>query len=640
MKAKWRLPLFLLTAIFYCIPGVAQQTNITFADNRAYITFEGIDDWEFKPVQVGDKFGFSTELVTGKWGTTSPSGKVEIYPLFDKVCRFVNGYAAVKLDGLWGVIDISACFVIKPAWEKVWSPANDGHPGELTMRFSGDGVDSNDLYEVDPLEDWTNGFNPGVFPLRKDNAWHLINADGDQLSDTAYPELMTMACDRAAAIKDNLWGFLGPDGLPAVPFQFTEVSNFSEGLAAVRKDNFWGYIDVNGKTAILEQFDQAEEFASGTAIVVAKGNYGIINQAGNFLVKPEFPYINKLPESDLFMVCTNFKAGLFHRKSGMIMPPVYDNCKVLPDGNIIATLDGQQGLFDLEGKVMLPLAPRNLSCIGESIILSTDETSLALYNPADKSFVERDYLAIKPFSDGRAAFQNREGMWGFLDKNLNEVIPADFTWVTDFKGSQAATENASGVTIIDLNRQPVSKQQLDLHPIKDKPGWSRLSFQNRQGIMDEQNRILLRPEFSIIQVFSTGVMLAKRDVGWVMLAAENSPASNQTYEEAGNVLENRCWVKSGGKVGFIDQHGHVVIPLQYEAATDMRVAKPRSEKASSGVSSLPMAKKSCHIFSPALNGSQMALSLSSRVKKRGLCHAKASSCNLNTKTNQPKRTEN
>ncbi len=578
MRAKCHLPAFLLTAICYCPPCAGQQTHITFAYNRAYITFKGIDDWEFKPVQVGDKFGFSTGPATGAWGITSPSGEVEIYPLFDKVCRFVNGYAAVKVDGLWGIIDTSAGFVIEPAWEKVWSPDNDGHPGELRMRFSGDGVDSKDLYEVDPLEDWTNGFNPGVFPLRKNDCWHLLNDAGEKLGEAAYPEMMPMTCDRAAVYNGKFWGYLGPDGLPAVPLQFLEARNFSEGLAAVRRENRWEYIDIHGKAVIPEQFERAEEFASGAAIVVAKGNFGIIDQTGNYLVKPEYPYISKPPEGEHFFVCTDFETGLFHRRSGMIMPPIYDNINILPDGNIVATLDFKQGLFDPEGKILLPLAPKNLSYIGESNILSTDETSLSLYNSAGRKLIERDYLAVKPFSEGRAAFQNREGRWGFLDKDLNEVIPAVFSWVTNFKESQAAAEDESGITIIGPDKQPVKNPKLALHPMHNKSGWSRVLFQNRIGIMDEQNRWLLRPEFQIIQVFSTGVIMAKRDGGWVVFPAEKDPAGNQTYEDAGQVFENRCWVKAGGKVGYIDQHGHIVIPLQYDEATNMRGGKAAVRK--------------------------------------------------------------
>ncbi|HQB84225.1 MAG TPA: WG repeat-containing protein, partial [Candidatus Rifleibacterium sp.] len=118
----------------------AQQTHITFAYNRAWLTFTGIDNWEFKPVQVGDKFGFSTGPATGAWGITKPSGEVEISPLFDKVCRFEKGFAAVKNRGYWGVINTSAEYVVEPDFDKVWSPQNNKDTEELVMRFSGDGV--------------------------------------------------------------------------------------------------------------------------------------------------------------------------------------------------------------------------------------------------------------------------------------------------------------------------------------------------------------------------------------------------------------------------------------------------------------------------------------------------------------------
>ncbi len=578
MQAKWHLPVFLLMAIFYGMPCAGQQTRITFAYNRAFVTFEGIDDWEFKPVQVGDKFGFSTGPATGAWGITSPSGEVQINPLFDKVCRFVNGYAAVKLDGCWGVIDTTAAFVIEPSWEKVWSPENDGHPGQLTMRFSGDGVDADDLYEVDPLEDWTNGFAPGIFPLRKDDCWHIVSADGTEPVNRAYSSMKTMTCSRVAVQHDRLWGYLGPDGLPKVPFQFAEAGNFSEDRAAVRREYLWGYIDIDGRVVVPEQFDSAIEFASGAAIITKKFNYGIIDRAGNFLVKPEYFYINRYAETDLFMVYTNFEVGLFQPGVGMIVPPIYKECKILPDGSIWASMDDKEALFDRSGKIMLPLAPRNLSWIGESIILINENGLLSLFRTTDRKLFERSYRVVHPFSEGRAAFQNEQGLWGFLDTNLNEVIPADFTWVTNFKDSQAAVENASDIVIIGPDGQQAKNPELHVRPLRSKSGWSLVVFQHHVGLRDEKGKWKLRPEFLMAQDFSTGVMMFKQAAGWVIFAAESGITDSRKYEEAGNISEDRCWVKAGGKVGYIDQSGQLVIPLQYDAATDMCCGKAAVKK--------------------------------------------------------------
>lgn len=551
-------------------PCLAQQTKITFANERAYVTFEGIDEWEFKPVQIGNRYGFDTGPATGPWGITAPDGKVEISPLFDKVCRFVNGYAAVKIDDQWGIINTAAEFVIEPAWEKVWSPDNNRETDVLVMRFSGDGVDSRDLYEVDPLEDWTNGFKPGIFPLWKDERWHLIDNSGTLIGSTTYERMLPMAFERAAVFTDNLWGYVGTDGRQVIAPRFLSAASFREGRAAVRHGNLHGYIDVSGEFVIQPLFERAGDFASGTAIVIASSSFGIIDSAGSFLLKPEYVYINEMPEPDLFNVCSAFETGLFHRTRGLILPVIYDSYEVSADGTIIARQDKLRGIFDLHGNALLPMTDASITSLGDSLLLITKGDSLSLFDARTKNLIQTNHRSICRFSDGLAAFQAPSGMWGFINRQLQTVIPADYTWVTDFVDGQAAVENKNGVTVISTDGRPAASPKVTRRPLFRGLDWQLTYFQKRIGVQDAQGTWRVRPEFQEIRAFSTGVILARRGETWLLLPAENNPAGNPVFEDVGYISENRCWVKSGGKCGYLDENGRLCIPYQYDQATAMR----------------------------------------------------------------------
>ncbi len=545
----------------------AQQTHVTFAYNRAWLTFSGIDDWEFKPVQVGDKFGFATGPATGAWGITKPSGEVEISPLFDKVCRFEKGFAAVKNRGCWGVIDTSAAYVVEPAFDKVWSPQNNKDSEELVMRFSGDGVDPDDLYESDPLDDWTNGFNAGVFPLQKNERWHLIDSSGNQIGSATWERMLPMNSGRVAVFADKLWGYLGLDGKLAIKPQFAEAKSFREGLAPVRRANLWGYIDIAGNMVIPERFERADDFASGSAIIVASGSFGIIDKAGNYLVKPEYSYINAHDNPELLCVYTAFEAGIFHRSRGWVLPAIYDSFLVCPDGSILANLDGKQGLFDQNGKILLPLSNSKITPLGEVYLLAETEKGLAIFDTRNRQLKEFDYQKISNFSDGMAAFKNRDGLWGFLDRDLKEAIPARFVWVGSFSNGQAAAEMAEGMLIISHDGRPAEKPDVSVHKIYQHAyGWRYATFHNRVGVQDEKGNWRLRPEYRQIRVFSTGVMLAQRDKTWELITAEKPQGTGTKFKDAGNISENFCWVMSDKGCGYLNGDGKMVIECQYEKA--------------------------------------------------------------------------
>ncbi|PKL49537.1 MAG: hypothetical protein CVV42_06020 [Candidatus Riflebacteria bacterium HGW-Riflebacteria-2] len=536
---------------------------------HTHMRFEGIDSWQFKPVQVGTSFGFDTGIATGAWGRTTFSGKYEVSPLFQKVCRFMHGYAPIKLYGRWGIIDTSAMMVIEPDYEKVWSPMNNKESEGFGLQFFGEDDDTFNVYEVDPLEDWTNGFEPGIFPLYKNNRWHLLDRRGE-LNDATYERMLPMNFERAAVFSDGRWGFLDRAGSLTIPLDFYSVGNFSEGLAAVRLEDLWGYIDVTGTFIIPEQFAAAEEFSSGTAIITVNGKHGIIDTKGQYLLKPEYYYIFKTPDYDFLKVYSELEVGLFHRTDGLILPVIYDHFDIYPDRVIIAKKDRKKCIVDFEGQVLLPLTEADITPLGDECLLISSKDALTILDTRDKSATRTDFKNIRKFCNELAAFQAANGKWGFLDRELKPAIAPQYSWVSDFSWYQAAVESETGITIINNFGRPVDNPRVDKRPMRNHKGWQLVWFNDRLGVQDENGVWCIRPDYTNIRMFSTGVTLAKSDYYWTLHLLEEIPSGNQRFEDVGFISENRCWVKSEGKYGYLDEKGKMLIPLQFDQAREMK----------------------------------------------------------------------
>lgn len=89
----------------------------------------------------------------------------------------------------------------------------------------------------------------------------------------------------------------------AIPAQYRRAWVFSEGLAAVQKNGMIGFIDHKGNTVIDFQFpfhgNPLSEFlfSDGHCVVAdTLGKCGIIDKNGNWLIKPEYDYINTYKE--------------------------------------------------------------------------------------------------------------------------------------------------------------------------------------------------------------------------------------------------------------------------------------------------------------------------------------------------------
>ncbi len=568
---KTRLYGTLLLIALAVLPCCGQETHITFVGSRAEFRFEGIEGWEYKPIQVGDKFGFDVGTASGPWGYFKNDGGYEIDPLFDKVCRFMHGYAPVKEKGLWGIIDTSAEYVVKPAFERVWSPPRRGAGiYGMTIEFSAPGIDAADLYEADPLDDWTNGFNPGVFPLKKDERWHLIGKDGGQIGYAAYEHMLPAADGRVAVFADGYWGFVDLDGELVVPMQFYSVNSFKEGLAAVCYENYWGYIDVSGEYVIRVQYDQVEDFASGTAIVNRNEKIGLIDRKGRYLLELEYDAIARAPGQKRFKVCRGWSYGLVSLESGEILPAEFTDITFQSDGSMIAWKDGQVGLFDENGKMLLPPVYSQITDIGEGYLRLSGEDSMALYNTRQKDVIQTSYRSIGKFHNELAPFETQSGRWGFLDPHLKEVIPARYSWVSEFSWYQAAVEDENGVRIIDNHGRTPDKPRVYINEHNQKIRLRVATFNDHHGIQDKDGKWLVRPEYDEYREFSGSAVLLKRDYSWLIYPSENFPAGSPVFDQVGYVSKNRCLVRSRGKYGYLDDTGKIVIPLQYEEGTDMR----------------------------------------------------------------------
>ena len=141
-----------------------------------------------------------------------------------------------------------------------------------------------------------------------------------------------------------------------------------------------------------------------------------------------------------------------------------------------------------------------------------------------KSFSSK-YDKVREFSEGLAVVE-LDGLYGIIDKNGKEIVPALYQEIKDF---------SEGLAVVKLN---------------DKYG-----FINRAG------KLVTPLKYNSAESFSNGkayVEYANRDM-YISVAGKE-------YKQIGDFSEGLAVVKSNGKYGFIDKTGKEVIPLKYDDA--------------------------------------------------------------------------
>ena len=102
------------------------------------------------------------------------------------------------------------------------------------------------------------------------------------------------------------------------------------------------------------------------------------------------------------------------------------------------------------------------------------------------SLAEESFLRINSFSEGMAAVQNLEGLWGYIDRSGKIVIPCEWEEAGEFNGGIASVRkgwkygciNASGQLVIACEwngYSPISFSE-GLAPVQNNDGlWGLLT---------------------------------------------------------------------------------------------------------------------------------------------------------------------
>ena len=212
--------------------------------------------------------------------------------------QFSDGMAEVEVGNLWGYIDRSGAFVIKPQFE--WTrPFNEGiayarksaHSENYPIDKTGKPVSISPPDADCEFVVFREGLNEcravnGLSGYVDHGGRWVIKPTFDREAGR-FSEGLAYA--RLPAKRAN-WGYIDPEGNWAIKPQFLGVASFSEGLAAVRVFTFsfppfkWGFIDRQGRMVIPPIYDEVASFCGGFCAVQKGTKVGFIDKTGQIVI--------------------------------------------------------------------------------------------------------------------------------------------------------------------------------------------------------------------------------------------------------------------------------------------------------------------------------------------------------------------
>jgi len=182
--------------------------------------------------------------LNGNW--IRATGEFELgSSMFEDIGMYFGGYAAAKINGKWGVIDLTDKWLVPAEYDEII------------------------------LDELGRCFAQETVFVRSGNAVHLFT--NGVLSEEQYEAARPFGDEGFAAVKQNgKWGFIDIHGNEMIAFIYDDALSFGQHLAAVKIGDYWGYISLRGELVIETVFYEAKSFSGGSAPVLTNRGWQII----------------------------------------------------------------------------------------------------------------------------------------------------------------------------------------------------------------------------------------------------------------------------------------------------------------------------------------------------------------------------
>lgn len=364
-------------------------------------------------------------------------------------------------------------------------------------------------------------YSDGLAAVKTENGWGFVDENGDFAIEPAFEAVGSFSEGLCAAITEagEQWGYIDKSGKVVVEGQYTAAAEFSDGFALVKRGNYYEYTDKEGnilkvtvpeKTAedgtktesqTLTSFSDASSFSEGIARVEIGDMSAYINTDGEIIAEG-------------FLTSNPFSEGL---------------CSV----NFTVEKEDLNGFIDKEGKTVIEpkyldagnfsegLAPFKAK-ISDGTVSSSGVSTGAVYawgylNAEGAEVIAASYDNVYGFKNGLSRVSENIAAsvyaYSFINSDGKTVTDGTYTFAYDMTGDGLArvakTEDKQTVWgFIDKNGAEAVGPKYD--NAKDfSEGYAPVCIGDKWGIIDKSGKLVVETKFDDIEAASDGHFLVR-----------------------------------------------------------------------------------------------------------------------------------
>ncbi len=290
-------------------------------------------------------------------------------------------------------------------------------------------------------------------------------------------------------------------------------------------------------------------------------------------IKVNYPGIERIYEfyHDLAYIENHEFSGFIDSKGNLKMNFKFDldqtkrqDTFMFYDQEAIVMQDGWYGMIDLDGHTTTEFMYDNILYQDGYKYLMINDLTIVKKGKQEHLFHDE----VIPMKENRLGYK-KEGSWGYLDDNFNEVIPCQYDFVEAFKDGLAVVRKADKWQLIDLQGQVYFSYEgsylMNL-------GQGFFAIENEQGYLVFDSNKELLGIYEEVDSLRQERIAVKKENKWGFIDLQGNLKVDYEYDEVLPFFENYARVKKEGYYGMIDLEGQLFLPCIFDNMTIVRNA--------------------------------------------------------------------
>jgi hypothetical protein len=421
--------------------------------------------------------------------------------------------------------------------------------------------------EISAKYDKVTPYNKSIYLIQQDSKYGIVDtalryifqAEYDSVLVTKYGYFIYTTVSNKRGNAEKRWSLVGFKKEVVIPPIYKGLTAATEPPFALKDaTGYYGYINIHGDTIIKPRYETASPFKNGTAMVTYSDSCGkntaVINSDNHLIAqdnylenyKKGFNHINSKKELDY-----NFPLNKYLRYRAL-------NSKI-----ILAEGHSGHTILHRSGAELATAVKNMIFTIDPDIIIVYNDTATGIIADTGRVILPltSKYDSIFPFSDGFARVK-KNGKFGCIDLNNNKRISCQYPDMKDFHGGHAPVLLLGKWGYINKEEEFAVQPYYKAATLFAKDAGAVKLDNGKWNTVNKKGTLMNMTEFDSIKTTVNNKFLLHLNGKVGMAGTDGVEIIGARYDNIEDLSDDYMKIFIDGKIGVIDIHQRVIVPLQ------------------------------------------------------------------------------